>query len=492
HKPTMYRKLGFTLSNLGETESALSAYRDADLFAKPNVVKPNVYQRDIDKVIYRHGICYHHYQLNSNMRCYERTSDSRMLENQYAIFEYIIKDQNFKVYIHVWVVNSFQVLPDEFKSKDNIVFVKKGSDAYFKYISSAKYLICNSTFEPYVVRKPDQYYLQTSHGIFYKTVGRDSSNTPIGVAGGTRNLLQATHIIVPNEYMAKKQPKSYSIKDIHSGTIAKIGYPRIDVTVNISEETRQSISNSMGLDPSKKIVFYAPTWRGDSKANNRFDSKQLLDDLEKLATLDVNVIFRGHPITNSLLKDIKLPKNIIVPTPDIQTNELLGMSNILISDYSSVFFDFIVTEKPTIHYLYDKEDYTKDRGLNLEDSELPGLVAKTGDQLVKLVDKCLIENKPNSQYLKAKERFSTYDKGVSSKKVVEWFFYDKKEEIDFVDKVKKGKTYLYLGGFLEDIDIQKLVDKLNSLVADNVVSLMLNKQVAKNKEKLGLLKNINP
>src|SRR5699024_3758355 len=158
-------------------------------------------------------------------------------------------------FTHVWVVNSFKVIPDEYRTKDNIIFVKKGSDAYFKYISSAKYLICNSTFEPYVVRKPDQYYLQTSHGIFYKTVGRDSSETPLGVAGGTRNLLQATHLIVPNAYMSKKQPKSYSIKDIHYGTKAKNGYPRIDATVNISEQTRHRISNSTGLDPSKKIVF---------------------------------------------------------------------------------------------------------------------------------------------------------------------------------------------------------------------------------------------
>src|SRR5699024_8643422 len=123
---------------------------------------------------------------------------------------YLISNDNFKNFIHIWVVNSFKVIPPEFRSMDNVIYVKKGTDAYFKYFSSAQYLICDSTFEPYVVRKPGQFYLQTSHGIFYKTVGRDSSNTPIGVAGGTRNLLQATHIIYPNEFMANKQPRSYS------------------------------------------------------------------------------------------------------------------------------------------------------------------------------------------------------------------------------------------------------------------------------------------
>src|SRR5699024_2892202 len=95
--------------------------------------------------------------------------------NPYAIFNYIINDMNFKDFTHVWVVGSFQVIPDEFRAMDNLIFVKRGSDAYIRYITSAKYLICNSTFEDYVVRKPGQLYLQTSHGIFYKTVGRDSS-----------------------------------------------------------------------------------------------------------------------------------------------------------------------------------------------------------------------------------------------------------------------------------------------------------------------------
>src|SRR5699024_3853386 len=308
-----------------------------------------------------------------NMVFYESMSGGRMMGSPFAIFEYIVNHKDFENYTHVWVVNSFRVIPKKYRVKSNIVFVTRDTDAYFKYVSKAKYLICDSTLAPYVTRKPEQLYLQTSHGIFYKTVGRDSANTPLGVAGATRNLLQATHIIVPNEYMAYKQPRSYSIKGIHSGDIAKIGYPRIDVTVNLNEELKRNIISKLGIDEKKQIVFYAPTWRGTSKAQNKFDSNQLVNDLKSLATLNVNVIFRGHPITNSLLKDIKLPKNIIVPTPDIQTNELLGMSNILISDYSSVFFDFIVTEKPIIHYLYDKEDYTKDRGLNLEDSELPGL-----------------------------------------------------------------------------------------------------------------------
>src|SRR5699024_3076253 len=172
-----------------------------------------------------------------------------------------------------------------------------------------------------VVRKPEQFYLQTSHGIFYKTVGRDSKGSPVGGAGSTRNLLQATHVIVPNDVMAETQPKSYSITDIHTGKIAKVGYPRIDITINASKDCKQQLSEKLKLNAEKKTVFYATTWRGSSKSSNRFDSNKLISDLKMLATLDANIIFRGHTVTNSLLKDVTFPKNIILPTPDIQTNE---------------------------------------------------------------------------------------------------------------------------------------------------------------------------
>lgn len=492
HNPNTYKRLGSMLAEVGEYEKAIQTYQDADLFAKVEDVSREIYKNNISKPNIRYGISYTHYSVNSKMVFYESMSGGRMMGNPYAIFERLIDREYFQDYIHVWVVNSLQVIPDEYKSNDNIIFVKRDTDAYYKYISSAKYLICNSTFATYVTRKPNQIYLQTSHGIFYKTVGRDSANTPLGVAGGTRNLLQATHIIVPNEFMVNKQPKSYSIEGIHAGEIAKVGYPRIDVTVNLSEKNRNRIMNQLGIDNTKKTVFYAPTWRGDSKVNNRFDSNQLVNDLKLLATLDVNVVFRGHPITNSLLKDVKLPKNIIVPTPDIQTNELLGMSDILISDYSSVFFDFIVTEKPIIHYLYDKEDYTKERGLNLEDDELPGDIAETSEQLISVIKEKLRNDQPSSNYLKSKDRFSPYDDGKSAEKVIDWLFYEKKQNIKFVKKDETKKTYIYIGGFLDDIDIGQLVNEMNQLVnSNNSVSLIVNKQVAKNKKKMIELSQLN-
>src|SRR5699024_3506861 len=151
-------------------------------------------------------------------------------------------------------------------------------------------------------------------------------------------------------------PNAYSIKGINGGQIAKIGYPRIDVTLNASEDTKNQIKAKLQLDPAKKTVLYLPTWRGSTKKSNRFDSEKLVQDLKKLAELDVNISCRGHTVTDKSLRNVDFPDSVLPPPPDTQTNELLSIGDGLISDYSSVFFDFIPAERPIKHYLYDLEE----------------------------------------------------------------------------------------------------------------------------------------
>ena len=493
HSPGNYRRLGFVLEKLGKPKEALESYNEAELFRRLSFVNKKFHDNQVKKAEVRYAISYEHYPVDEKMIFYESLGGARMMGNPYAIFEHIYDKSDFKDYTHVWVVKSFQVIPEEFRHMNNMIFVKKGTDAYLRYIATAKYLICNSSFEDFVVRKPEQLFLQTSHGIFYKTVGRESIRSPLGVAGSTRNLLQATHIIVPNEYMAQKQPNAYSIKGINGGQIAKIGYPRIDVTLNASEDTKNQIKAKLQLDPAKKTVLYLPTWRGSTKKSNRFDSEKLVQDLKKLAELDVNIIFRGHTITNKLLRDVDFPKNVITPPPEIQTNELLSIGDVLISDYSSVFFDFIPTERPIMHYLYDLEEYKQERGLNLTEDELPGKVVKTIDQLVQGISNSLDNHEPSSHYLEAKKRFCPYDDGNSSARAVRWFFYGDDEDIERVDFKKESKSYLYLGGLLSDPSrIDEMVSEINELKENkNTVSIMLKRKLAEDEDRFPKLQNLN-
>ncbi|MBF7016134.1 CDP-glycerol glycerophosphotransferase family protein [Staphylococcus durrellii] len=494
HRPGNYRKLARIYNKLGKFEQALDAYNEAELFSMPSNMGKATYEKNIKKLSIRYGISYEHYNIDDKMVFYESLSGARVMCNPAGVFDYVLDHKDFEDFTHVWVVNNFDNIPKLLRQRDNIIFVKRNSDAYFKYISIAKYLICNSTFSDFITRKPDQKYLQTTHGVFYKTVGRDSAGTQLGVAGSTRNLLQATHILSPNDFMVGKQKSAYSIEGIYSGQMAKAGYPRIDVTLNASEELQEYMKNHINnLDKTKKIVLYAPTWRGENKKGNSFDTEKLVNDLSQLAKLDANILFRGHTITQGLLKNVKLPENIILPPNDIATNELLNITDVIISDYSSVFFDFIPTERPIVHYIYDIDEYVANRGLNLSTDELPGFIAKSTEELVNAVQKGLTDPTPSPQYLTAKDKFCPLDKGHSGEAVAKWFFYGDTSQVEIIKENNYKQRDLYLGGNFSDTDVlPTFVKDVNNRIADgHSVSIMLKKQISEDAEKFNYMNQLD-
>lgn len=485
HRPEIYRRLAFCLAQTGAESAALAKYHEADLYRIPSNMSEKVYQKAMKDVAVKYAMCYEFYEeLNNKMVFYESMSGSSMMGNPGGIFDYIFENEAFSEFVHVWVINDFEAIPEQYRNKANLIFVKRHSDAYLKYISSAKYLICDSVLAQYVVRKPGQKYLNTTHGIFYKTVGRQSANNEVGVAISTRNYLQATHLIVPNHFMVEQQEFAYSIKGIRSANVAIAGYPRIDITLNQKVEVKQAMLDRMGLNNGKANVFYAPTWRGES-TDNHFDVEKLVSDLEALAQIDANILFRGHPITRSILKTVKMPSNIIMPPSDISTNLLMSAMDVLISDYSSVFFDFIPTEKPIVHYLYDIDAYRSARGLNLSEDELPGFIAKTTEELVAAVEKGIDDQTPSSRYLAAKERFCPLDKGHSGEAVALWFFKDDARMVELVENKHYRQKDLYLGGLLSDTSVlATLVTDTKERQANNhLVTAMMRGGVLKDETK---------
>lgn len=485
HRPDNYRRLAYLLDKNNQSKAALEAYAEAELFRRPSYMSKALYNKYLSSIPVRYGQSYNYYEIDNQLIFYESMGGAGINGNPWAIFDYIYYQEEYSSFTHIWVINSFDNIPIYMRDKENILFVKKNSDAYLKYISKAKYLVCDSTFSDYVVRKPNQKYLQTTHGIFYKTVGRDSNGSQLGVAGSTRNLLQATHIIAPNQFMLDKQKSSYSIDGIHTGDLAKVGYPRIDITLNASEEQRNSMASRMNLEEGKGVVLYAPTWRGENKESNSFDIDKLIYDLNELSKIDANILFRGHSITKSLLKDVVFPKNVIIPPSDISTNHLMSIVDVLISDYSSVFFDFIPTERPIIHYIYDIEDYVSVRGLNIPTEDLPGYIAKNTEELVSSVKYSLENPKPSEKYLQSKNKFCPYDNGNSSETVAKWFLEGEVENLEIISPSKNQEKALFLiGTFSDSINATQLIQHIDSTNKSGIItSLSLKKSITNEKNK---------
>ncbi|RYZ79971.1 MAG: teichoic acid biosynthesis protein, partial [Proteobacteria bacterium] len=341
---------------------------------------------DEDERKTRYALYYEAIPTDPTMIFYESMGGTRMMDNPLAIFRAACADGRFEDYTHVWSVSAFATIPNEYKNRRNIIFVCRHTDMYMQYLAKSGYLICNSTFPDYFVRKPNQRYLNTWHGIAYKRVGR-GPESPIGGVYAVYNLLQATHILSPCPFMTDIQLYTMGLNGVYSGELAESGYPRIDMTMTVSDEAKRASAAALSIDPSRQTVLYAPTWRG-GEGESSFDTTRLERDLNALAELDANIIFLGHHL---MMKHIK-GKNfgsVILPPQDSNTNELLALADILITDYSSIFFDFLVTGKPIIHYMYDYNDYSVNRGLNLSVADLPGDVCYDSDDMVGLVKRSL-------------------------------------------------------------------------------------------------------
>ncbi|MCW3745261.1 CDP-glycerol glycerophosphotransferase family protein [Enterococcus gallinarum] len=93
-----------------------------------------------------------------------------------------------------------------------------------------------------------------------------------------------------------------------------------------------------------------------------------------------------HPYIYKTLSRNERIKHILIPD-SLDPNEVLSIVDLLITDYSSIFFDFLVTDKPIIFYVWDRDLYEADRGMYLPESVLPGPVAETVDELIDLIEK---------------------------------------------------------------------------------------------------------
>ncbi|MBO0991470.1 CDP-glycerol glycerophosphotransferase family protein [Bacillus sp. SD088] len=461
HNAEWYRRLGFALEKSGKSSEALVAFQEADLFRRPSDINNNFYEKYINNSATRYAISYEYYQVDDKIILYESMAGSRLMCNPLALFQQLLKDKEFKNYTHVWSIKNLDDIPSEYRNFSNILFVKRDTDLYMRYSSSAKFIITNSKLPKHITRKPEQKLLDTWHGTAYKTIGGHDSASPLGFKNANKVFLTTTNILTPNPHMSNTQPDCYQFKNIYSGQMAETGYPRIDATINIDSLEKRKLADDLDVNLDKPIVLYAPTWRG-TYSNNVYDVSKLQNDLMKLSKLDIQLIFRGHHLSEKHIKG-KLNNIKVVPS-NIDSNKLLGIVDLLITDYSSIFYDYLVTDKPVIHYLYDLEEYTKTRGLYFGVDELPGDIAYTIDEVAKLIEKDLkADYKPSKQYMVAKQQFCPHEDGHVSERVIDWFFHGKTEHVKLVNTGNKPSILVYGGDFTPGNKTDEFFKKINEL-----------------------------
>ena len=447
HTPARYYRLGRALQNIEEFEEACIAYLETRHFKRAHGVDTAQYLKNKDL---KQSMVYTEYletlSVESEVILYESGHGNSVSCNPLHICRNLISDPRFESFTHVWVLNDKERIPQEMRSRENVIFVARDTDLYLRYLATAGHLINNNTFPPYFTRRKNQQYLNTWHGTPLKTLGRDIKNGFMDHRNAARNFLHATHMIAPNRFTADCLIEKYDVAGLFPGKLAVTGYPRVDATINTDQNAKDDLRRRLGISVDRKVVLYAPTWRG-SLGSTDSDSQQVLEIMARLMDLDCHPLFRGHAMVAGALEKTAL-QDFLVPE-DLDTNDLLSIVDVLITDYSSIFFDFMATGKPIVYFAYDLAEYSADRGLYFDLETMPGRVTTDAESLNKEVIRAMARDvEPDQKYQEGMAEFCGLEDGNSTQRTIDFFFFDKEEHVLGTDKSKKKNVLMYQGSFI--------------------------------------------
>ncbi|MCR6590013.1 CDP-glycerol glycerophosphotransferase family protein, partial [Lactococcus petauri] len=345
--------------------------------------------------------------------------------NPRYLFEYIKNSGEFSDYQLVWAFK-------DVKSIAGAKTVKFNSFQYFYYLSKAKYWIFNSKMAPYYYKKSDQVYLQTWHGVPLKRLGHDIIDNGSTYYRSKQSYKQMVKSYDKDsrhwDYLIASSPFSAHVFEtafaFPQQKMLNVGYPRVDCLVQPDPARISELKKKYHLPINKKIILYAPTWRDNSynNAGYTFELKVNFYSWKRVLGEEYIVLFKPHYLicsTYHIPQDLSDFVFLMDPNQDISDAYLV--SDALITDYSSVFFDYAQLERPIYFYMYDLGHYAKElRGFYLKvPDDLPNNFVKTEEELLKMIK----DDYFDYQRLRAfNERFNPWNDGSACEKIVSEVF----------------------------------------------------------------------
>ena len=329
---------------------------------------------------------------------------------------------------------------EEFKRKlafygiKNIKLILNKTREYMKILATAKYLLTDTSFVANYIKKKGQIYLNTWHGTPLKTLGRSTKNDFENIPNLQKNFVVADYLLYPSEYMMQHMLEDYMLDNIAKNKILLCGYPRN--AIFLDNIRREKVREELMLT-GKQLIAYMPTWRGTLGKKDKDEYianlKEYLDYIDQ--NLNENQIFyiNVHPYIKDAIQ-LDNYTNVKLFPKEYETYDFLNICDILITDYSSVFFDYALTRKKIILFTYDEESYLSERGMYLDLNDLPFPKAYTVEELVQKIN-----DNTQVNYKEFLEKFCQYDEKEISKKICEKVILGKENDIKEIDMPNNNK-----------------------------------------------------
>ena len=394
---------------------------------------------------------YEETKINKNYILIESFVGNNLNGNPFYILKELCNNAKYDGFVKFVSINKAkekqaEALLRKYELYDKIELLIRHSKKYCEILASAKYLINNVTFPTYFIRKNEQIYLNTWHGTPLKGLGRNVKDKPHSIGNVQRNFIHATHLLYPNKYTFDIMRKDYMLDNIYTEKYILSGYPRNDILFN--EARRREVKNELNLE-EKKIIIYMPTWR--EKLAGKVLDKQLyyivhaLYEFEKNLSEDTIVLVKLHHLADRNINYNDFDKIKKFPE-EYETYDVLNIADKLITDYSSVMFDFINRGKEIILYTYDEEEYANTRSMYKNISELPLYHSNDIKEICRRINESDINN--NMEYTNEFKQLCKYDSINSTKRICEYIFEnkvsDKQFEIIEAKKFCNGKKNILI------------------------------------------------
>lgn len=376
---------------------------------------------------------YYRYKVNNKVVFFETFNGRNYGCSPKAIYEKMIEMDAFKDYKFVW---SFLDLGNhEIKKDERLILVKHNSRDYFKYLSISKYWIVNSILEESIKKKKTQVYVQCWHGTPLKRLRYD-----IEVEGSVMNTISEIrkrndidavrfdYFLSPSKFCTKVFTSAFNLVKLGKKDILiEKGYPRNDSLFHYTEREVLNLKKKFGIKKNKKVILYAPTFRDNQHTSGVGYTYELGIDFEQLQKKfgkEYIILFRTHYFVAKQL-DLRKYNGFVIDVSLVDdVNELYIVSDIIMTDYSSVFFDFANLKRPMLFYMYDLDLYKgrlRDFYIDLE--ELPGPIAQTQEELENALEHIdEVSKKYKEKYKLFNQKYNYLDDGNASERVIQEIF----------------------------------------------------------------------
>jgi CDP-glycerol glycerophosphotransferase len=327
---------------------------------------------------------------------------------------------------HLWAVTDWSVPVPEGGTG-----VLRGTEEYYEALARSKYLISNDDMQLPFRKRDGQFYMQTWHGTPLKRIGFDITN-PQFISGTAyfdhlaRDVAQWDLLLSPNPFSTPIMRGAFR----YDGEIGEYGYPGNDLLCRAdTAEAAARVRARLGLPAGKRVVLYAPTWRDNQVYANgrryRFDMRLDLERAWRELGEDYVFLIRGHhhnadDVPAGMRDGFALN---VTAYPDI--TELYLASDVLVTDYSSAMFDYAVTGRPILFFVYDLAEYRDSlRGFYFDfEAEAPGpLLPDSAGVIEAIRDVDAVAAEHRDAYQRFTARFCSLDDGKAGARVCDRVF----------------------------------------------------------------------